>query len=209
PRSMSLNKFPLALAVCLALCTLAASASAQSDVARPRQVISNAQPDGSPRLETDVYLVSEAAPAMPDVAKPEIVAPHANVSRLFQFNRQLLNAIEDRLGAPYVYGASGPNVFDCSGFVWSAFQSAGVQFQRVSARTMWDEFVPVGESEQRQFGTLVFFNNLKHVGIVADANGFYQASSSHGVQYTPFNDYWTSRIVGYRRIPLPTPFVAE
>ncbi|MFL6230644.1 MAG: C40 family peptidase, partial [Pyrinomonadaceae bacterium] len=156
---MSLNKFPLALAVCLALCTLAASASAQSDVARPRQVISNALPDGSPRLETDVYLVSEAAPALPDVAKPEIVAPRANVSRLFLFNRQLLNAIEDRLGAPYVYGASGPNVFDCSGFVWSAFQSAGVQFQRVSARTMWDEFVPVGESEQRQFGTLVFFNN--------------------------------------------------
>jgi hypothetical protein len=205
---MSLKKFPLALAVCLALCTLAASASAQSDSLRPRQVISNALPDGSPRLETDVFLVSEAAPVVPDVAKPEIVAPNYNGARLFQFNRQLLNAIEDRLGAPYVYGAAGPNVFDCSGFVWSVFQSAGVQFQRVSARSMWDEFLPVREEEQRQFGTLVFFNNLKHVGIVADANGFYQASSSHGVQYTPFNDYWTSRIVGYRRIPLPTSLAA-
>jgi hypothetical protein len=206
---MSLKKFLLALAVCLALCALAASASAQSDSLRPRQVISNALPDGSPRLETDVFLVSEAAaPVVPDIAKPEIVAPHYNGARLFQFNRQLLNAIEDRLGAPYVYGAAGPNVFDCSGFVWSVFQSAGVQFQRVSARSMWDEFMPVREEEQRQFGTLVFFNNLKHVGIVADANGFYQASSSHGVQYTPFNDYWTSRIVGYRRIPLPTSLAA-
>jgi cell wall-associated NlpC family hydrolase len=207
---MSLKKFPLVLAACLVLCTLASNAAAQSALSRPRQVVSNSLPDGSPRLETDVYLVSEAAPVtMPEVAKPEIVAPNANAARLFQFNRQLLTAIENRLGAPYVYGASGPNVFDCSGFVWSVFQSAGVQFQRVSARTMWDEFAPVREEEQRQFGTLVFFNNLKHVGIVADANGFYQASSSHGVQYTPFNDYWTSRIVGYRRIPLSTPLVAE
>jgi peptidoglycan endopeptidase LytE len=206
---MFLKKFPLVLAACLALCTLAANAAAQSDLSRPRQVALNSLPDGSPRLETDVFLVSEAAPVTPDVAKPEIVSPSLYTARLFQFNRLLMTAIENRLGAPYVYGATGPNVFDCSGFVWSAFQSAGVQFERVSARSMWDEFAPVREDEQRQFGTLVFFNNLKHVGIVADANGFYHASSSHGVQYAPFNDYWKSRIVGYRRIPLSTPNVAE
>ena len=203
------KKFPLVLAACLALCSLAANAAAQNEVLRPRQVAQTTTPDGSPRLETDVFLVSEAAPAPAEAAKPELNRPFVAAPRIFQFNHLLMSAIERRLGAPYVYGSSGPNVFDCSGFVWSVFQSAGVGFERVSARDLWNQFTPPGEGEQYKFGTLVFFNNLKHVGIVADANGFYHASSSHGVQYSTFNDYWTSRIVGYRRVPLPAATLAE
>jgi cell wall-associated NlpC family hydrolase len=207
---MSLQKkFPLALAVCLILCLLAANAAAQSDFSRLRQVAPTYTPDGESRLEMDVYLVSEAAPASPETAKPNILRPSPDGARIFQFNQLLLTAIERRLGAPYVYGATGPNVFDCSGFVWSVFQSAGVQFDRVSARDLWSQFAPPREDEKFKFGTLVFFNNLKHVGIVADANGFYHASSSHGVQYAPFNDYWMSRIVGFRRVPLAAPLIAE
>lgn len=207
---MSLQKrFPLALAVCLVICSLAMNAAAQSEFSRARQVAPTYTPDGASRLETDVYLVSEAAPASPETAKPDILRPSLDGVRIFQFNRSLMSAIENRLGAPYVYGATGPNVFDCSGFVWSVFQSAGVQFDRVSARDLWSQFAPPREDDKFKFGTLVFFNNLKHVGIVADANGFYHASSSHGVQYAPFNDYWMSRIVGFRRIPLPASQVTE
>ena len=201
------KRFPLWLAACLALCSLAANAAAQNDSMRPRQVAQAATPDGTPRLETDVFLVSEAAPV--EIAKPELNRPFVAAPRLFQFNHLLMTAIERRLGAPYVYGSSGPNVFDCSGFVWSVFQSAGVGFERMSARSLWSQYAPPSEDEKYKFGTLVFFNNLKHVGIVADEHGFYHASSSHGVQYAPFNDYWTSRIVGYRRVPLPAPLLAE
>lgn len=199
------KRFPLALAACLALGLLSVGVAAQTaDFSRPRQVVQTISPDGSRQLETDVYLVSEApAPA------PEAFKPSATVDRSFRLSHQLMNAIEHRLGAPYVYGATGPYVFDCSGFVWSAFQSAGVSFDRMSARDLWYNFMPAREDEKYKFGTLVFFNNLKHVGIVADENGFYHASSSHGVQYSTFNDYWTSRIVGFRRIPLPTQFFAE
>jgi peptidoglycan endopeptidase LytE len=207
---MSLQKrFPLLLSACLSLCALAASANAQTEFARPRQVAPTYAPDGGSRLETDVVLVSEAAPVSPEAAKPELFKPTPFSPRIFQFNHQLMTAIEHRLGSPYVYGSAGPYVFDCSGFVWSAFQSAGVNFDRVSARDLWNQYAPPHEEEKYQLGTLVFFNNLKHVGIVADANGFYHASSSHGVQYAPFNDYWKARIVGYRRIPLPMPLLAE
>jgi len=51
-----------------------------------------------------------------------------------------------------------------------------------------------------KFGPLVVFNNLGPMGIVADENGFYQASSSKGITYSPFAGYWASRIVGYRRL---------
>src|ERR671917_704908 len=111
-------------------------------------------------------------------------------------------AIKARLGTPYRLGAEGPNRYDCSGFVWSVFQEVGVSFERGSARTFWSQFASPTEEEKYKFGTLVFFNHLNHVGIVADANGFYHASTSRGVVYSRFDDYWTKRLVGFRRVPL-------
>ena len=202
--------FPRALAAVFALCLFAFGVAAQeTDQPRPRQVTQATQQDGSNRLENDVFVVSEATPASvnryeTELAKPRLIAP-----RLFQINQMVMAAIDVRIGAPYVYGSSGPRVFDCSGFVWSVFQSAGVQFERGSARGFWATFQPVSEDEKFKFGTLVFFNNLKHVGIVADANGFYHASTSQGVTYSPFNEYWTSRITGFRRVPLPPQTLAD
>jgi cell wall-associated NlpC family hydrolase len=199
--------FPRTLAACFALCLFAFGAVAQTDLSRPRQVTQATQPDGSQRLETDVFLVSEAATtARPEaeLVKPRLIAP-----RLFELNQMMMSAIDTRMGAPYVYGTQGPRVFDCSGFVWSVFQSAGVTFERGSARDFWANFSPVSEDEKYKFGTLVFFNNLKHVGIVADANGFYHASTSQGVTYSSFSGYWGSRITGFRRVPLPASTLAD
>ena len=118
------------------------------------------------------------------------------------FERTLSSAIEHRLGARYVWGATGPNVFDCSGFVWSSFQTAGIKFSRASARSLWSTFAPATKAEESQFGTLVFFSGKRHIGIVADKNGFYHASRHHGVVYSPFNEYWLKRIDGFRRVPV-------
>ena len=116
-------------------------------------------------------------------------------------NQKLYNSIQSKLGIPYLYGSMGPNRYDCSSFVWKVFQEAGIPFTRTSARTFWNEFEPVYGDDRFKFGTLVFFNKLGHVGIVADENGFYQASSSKGITYSKFAGYWEKRIVGYRRIP--------
>lgn len=113
---------------------------------------------------------------------------------------QILRGIESRLGIPYRYGSTGPNRYDCSGFVWSVFNDAGINFERSSARTLWSMSVPVSGDERYKFGTLVFLNRLGHLGIVADANGFYHASSSKGITYSPFKGYWEKRIVGFRRL---------
>ena len=109
-------------------------------------------------------------------------------------------AIKSRYGLPYHYGSTGPNSYDCSGFVWSVFQEAGVNFTRESARSLWAESEPVYGDDRFKFGTLVFFNSLGHIGIVSDENGFYQASSSKGITWSPFAGYWEDRIVGYRRL---------
>ena len=127
----------------------------------------------------------------------------------------IMKGIQSRLGIPYLYGSSGPNRYDCSGFVWSVFRDAGLEFERSSARTLWNDSVPVEGDERYKFGTLVFMNGLGHMGIVADENGFYHASSSKGITYSPFKGYWEKRINGFRRLPMtpklviPTPSAIE
>ncbi|HYG82310.1 MAG TPA: hypothetical protein VD861_18075, partial [Pyrinomonadaceae bacterium] len=83
----------------------------------------------------------------------------------------------------------------------------GADFTRGSARSYWTRFAPAREDEKYKFGTLVFFNGLTHVGIVADEHGFYHASRRKGVVYTRFDKY-PSRIDGFRRVPLPAPLLA-
>lgn len=129
-------------------------------------------------------------------------APAGKPSAEQRFQTQLLTAIESHLGATYRYNTTGPDTFDCSGLVWRAFDDAGVNFQRGPARSYWAVFEAPPKEEQFKFGTLVFFSGLKHVGIVADEKGFYHSSRRHGVIYSPFNDYWVSRIDGFRRVPL-------
>ena len=188
------------LAATFALSIFCLSVAAQTD-ARLHQVTNitttTVNPNGITKLETEPVIISQAA---------HVPAPS---SVLMRFDKLLLSAIDMRLGSHYVWGAAGPHVFDCSGFVWSAFKEVGVDFTRGSARTYWSRFAPAREDEKFKFGTLVFFNGLTHVGIVADENGFYHASRHKGVVYQAWTKYYLSRVDGFRRIVLPAQLTAS
>lgn len=69
----------------------------------------------------------------------------------------------EQLGKPYLWGASGPNAFDCSGLVCYIFAQAGIRLPRVTysqARVGR----PVAREELAP-GDLVFFRKNAHVGI--------------------------------------------
>ncbi|MCA1574715.1 MAG: NlpC/P60 family protein [Acidobacteria bacterium] len=195
---MHLQKlFPYALTLYLALvCSI--TAQAQSFETRERQVARNT-------LTNDLTPASADDPIIISLASPEEIkaAVATTTSAGFKFQQLMSSAIDQRLRAPYSWGANGPSRFDCSGFVWSTFQSVGIDFERSSARTLWARFAPATPEEKFRLGTLVFFSGLTHIGIVADEHGFYHASRRHGVVYSPFNNYWLSRIDGFRRVPLP------
>jgi cell wall-associated NlpC family hydrolase len=206
-------KFPLSrslfvpalrpVAVLSAIIVFSLTGFAQEGDGRPRKAATTTDTNGAARLET------ELAPALiANVPPARLVSEFASPGML-RFNSLLHTAIEERIGAPYSYGATGPYAFDCSGFVWSAFQEVGISFERGSARTLWARFAPATGAEESKFGTLVFFNGLNHVGIVADENGFYHASSSRGVTYSRFNDYWLDRLDGFRRVPMTPETLGE
>lgn len=69
-----------------------------------------------------------------------------------------------QLGKPYVWGATGPNSYDCSGLTQAAWRAAGVALPR----TTWDqaEAAPRIATKDLRPGDLVFFyGDISHVGI--------------------------------------------
>ncbi|MCB2176448.1 MAG: C40 family peptidase [Actinomycetales bacterium] len=102
---------------------------------------------------------------------PDLAAiPNATVG-------QLLTWAEAHVGQPYVYGASGPGAWDCSGFTRAAFAQIGISLPRTAAAQHdWvargnGYQVPLG---QEQPGDLIFVdsylgpNQIGHVMIVYD-----------------------------------------
>jgi cell wall-associated NlpC family hydrolase len=206
---MELRKlFPRVTVAFLALALWSTSAFTQT---RPRITTANGDANEISCSPDDLALltpVTESKPVWESKPKPKIdVAPSisSSSSGFIKFEPLLLYAIDQRLGSRYRWGATGPDRFDCSGFVWSIFQATGINFERASARNLFARFQAPPVEEQFKFGTLVFFSGLTHVGVVADEHGFYHASRRHGVIYQEFNEYWLKHIDGFRRVPLPVP----
>ncbi len=191
--------FPSTVLAILAIGLFSTSVIAQSGEVRQRQV---AEAIKTINLDNRSVPQNEPvdSPAVENLKATRIVTGNSLLNST-RIDRLLSLAIDERLGARYSWGATGPFAFDCSGFVWSAFRSVGVNFERGSARTLWVRFLPADPEDEFDFGTLVFFSGLTHIGIVADEHGFYHASRQHGVIYSRFSDYWLSRIDGFRRVP--------
>jgi cell wall-associated NlpC family hydrolase len=115
----------------------------------------------------------------------------------------LKSAIEKNLGRPYVWGATGFKSYDCSGFVWRVLYENGVMMKRTTARKFYMMLKPATKEEQGTFGTLVFFDDLKHVGIIDTPQAFYHAQVTKGTNRSPMNSFWKPKIYGYRRLPTP------
>jgi cell wall-associated NlpC family hydrolase len=96
-------------------------------------------------------------------------------------------------GDPYVYGAEGPNAFDCSGLTEYSFAKAGLRLPR-TADEQYHSVRHIKKSNIRR-GDLVFFHDsggsVYHVGIFAGRR--------HGSEYILHAPY-TGQVVHRERI---------
>ncbi len=174
--------------------------NAQTVFNRPANEESAAQLPPLPPVEFENF-TSLVFPAFRPMLRPPLLTPPLAFAD--GASAALYQAVTRRLGIRYRFFGVDDRGYDCSGFVWRVFQDAGTNFERVAARALWNQLPEASGEEMNRFGTLVFFNGLKHVGIVRDASTFYHASRSQGVTLSTFAGYWESRITGYRRAPEP------
>lgn len=99
------------------------------------------------------------------------------------------------IGTPYVYGATGPSAFDCSGFTSYVFRNAaGIEISRTTySQVGVGQEVSYGELQP---GDLVFTYGLDHVGIYV-GNGQYIHAPYPGesVKVSPITSFYTARRV--------------
>ncbi|MCD7443890.1 C40 family peptidase [Streptomyces lincolnensis] len=93
-----------------------------------------------------------------------------------------------KLGSPYVWGATGPDAFDCSGLIQAAYRSAGVSLPRTTyaqigagQRVSRSELLP---------GDLVFFySGISHVGLyVGNGRMVHAPNPSAPVRVAPISE---------------------
>lgn len=99
------------------------------------------------------------------------------------------------LGTPYVYGATGPSSFDCSGFTSYVYSNAaGIGI----GRTTWDQ-AGVGQAvsyNELQPGDLVFTYDLGHVGIYVGGGSYIHAPQpGESVKVSPVSGFHSARRV--------------
>jgi len=102
-------------------------------------------------------------------------------------------------GDPYIWGAAGPDAFDCSGLTYYSFQHAGKRLPR-TAQAQYDSVEHIPRSRARP-GDLVFFHTpggyVYHVGIYAGQNEIWH--SPHPGAQVRRERIWTAD-VWYGRI---------
>jgi cell wall-associated NlpC family hydrolase len=138
-------------------------------------------------------------------AQTSTTEPQGVVAGATDFFANVKTSIQKHLGRPYVWGATGVKSFDCSGFIWRVMYENGILMKRTTARKFYMMMKPVDKSSEWKFGTLVFFDNLKHVGIVDDPKAFFHAQSSKGTNRSEMNSFWRQKIYGFRQLPVPNP----
>ena len=130
-----------------------------------------------------------------------IAQPSQDADRSNDLWGTIQRTVERYLGRPYVWGAAGLKSFDCSGFVWRIMVENGIMLKRTTARKLYMSLPRVTKDSYYDSGSLVFFDNLKHVGIVKDRESFYHAQVSKGTHLSEFDPYWRHKICGFKRIP--------
>ncbi|MGQ5653736.1 NlpC/P60 family protein [Streptomyces sp. EKR5.2] len=76
-------------------------------------------------------------------------------------------AAQSVIGSPYVYGASGPSSFDCSGLTSWAYAQAGVSIPRTSQAQANAGTRIYSQSDLRVGDLVLFYGDLHHIGLYA------------------------------------------
>ena len=88
-----------------------------------------------------------------------------------------------QLGKPYVFGATGPNSFDCSGLTLGAWKAAGVSLNRTS-QAQFRNGQAVSKSDLQPGDLVFFYGGLSHVALyVGDGTIIHAPHPGVGVRY--------------------------
>ncbi|GHV74709.1 hypothetical protein AGMMS49940_20110 [Spirochaetia bacterium] len=146
-------------------------------------------------------------------AAPAKQTPPAALTGGDALRNKLIAAGKTHLGSPYSLGATGPNRFDCSGFIGVTYrEAAGITLPRTSIE-MYRQGTPIPPTELQPGDIIVYATTgnrtaASHVAMYLGNNQVIHAiniGNPSGVVLTPRDrSYWRQREIGYRRFLMDT-----
>lgn len=151
----------------------------------PGQRAALADPGPPPPPPPTIPPVSDPAlMAMPEAAVPSPVEPGPSGSLE---GATVVQAALTRVGAPYSWGATGPDAFDCSGLIKWAFLQSGKSLPR-SSQALAAGGQPVETTEVQPGDIVTFYPDASHAGIyIGDGNMVHASTYGTPVKVAPIS----------------------
>lgn len=117
--------------------------------------------------QVDPSVIDHSAPAASDRAQAAIEAALAE------------------LGKPYVFGAEGPDAFDCSGLIQRVWRQAGVELPRTSAeQAQAGQQIPLSDIQPGDL--VIYYSERSHIGMyVGDGKIIHAPHPGADVRFAP------------------------
>ena len=140
------------------------------------------------RAAREALRAREAAQVSRDEARTDTSAPQPAATPAAPISGTAAAAVQFALaqvGDSYVYGASGPDAFDCSGLTSMAWAQAGVALPHSSSAQM-SAGTPVSASALQPGDLVFYYSPVSHVGIyIGGGTIVHAANPSTGVNTAP------------------------
>ncbi|MCD5257130.1 MAG: NlpC/P60 family protein [Pediococcus pentosaceus] len=113
--------------------------------------------------------------------------------------------LSQHMGQPYLWGATGPTAFDCSGLTQYTFKKALNLNLNRTAEQQFNQFRHVSHDQVRP-GDLIFFSynhgqSIDHVGIIVEGQNMMVDAQNRGViRECYLVPWWRGYIAGYARV---------
>lgn len=111
---------------------------------------------------------------------------------------EALRAALDKQGAPYSWGADGPDEFDCSGLTSWAYEQAGVSLPR-SSSAQAETGSSVDRSQLQPGDLIALYSPVSHIGMYVGDGRYINAPQSGDVvkvEDVPWEEVTAMRRVG-------------
>ena len=133
------------------------------------------------RVQAAQQAATQAAQAVQSALISKVTSLTGGVKPLFDATNQVsasaLTTAISKMGVPYVWGATGPNAFDCSGLVMWSYRKQGINLPRTAAQQS-TVGTPVSRDQLRAGDLVFFYSPVSHVGIYLGNNKILNASES-------------------------------
>lgn len=146
-----------------------------------RRLLSRLTDEQRARIGADDAATARASRSAPPVPGSTAAAPNSRAAAAISY-------AYEKLGSPYVWGATGPDAFDCSGLMQAAYRSAGISLPRTTYAQI-DAGQPVSRSELRPGDLVFFYSSISHVGLyVGNGQMIHAPNPSAPVRLAPLDE---------------------